>query len=296
MCDDLTAIEEDTALAARGLTRRSFGAISAAGMLAAGASSAAGAAGATGAKARGLSEAMVAIKTPDGTADAFFVRPATGKHPAVIMWPDVAGLRPAYLAMGRRLAAAGYAVLVVNHYYRSAKAPIMETMAQWRTPEGQAKLKPMIAAITPPGVTSDTMALTAWLDRQPGVERNRGIGTIGYCMTGPFTVRAAAAVPSRIKAAASCHGGGLVTAAPDSPHKLIPNTSASYLIAIARNDDARAPTEKGVLRAAAAAAGRPAEVEVYAADHGWCTLDAPSYDKPEAERTWARVLALFAKL
>ena len=291
MCDDLTAIEEDTALAARGLSRRSFGAISAAGMLAAGAGSAADA------KMRaGLSEGMVAIKTPDGTADAFFVRPAKGKHPAVIMWPDVAGLRPAYLEMGRRMAAAGYAVLVVNHYYRSAKAPILETMAQWRTPEGQARLKPMIAAITPPGVTSDTMALVGWLDRQPGVERKRGIGTIGYCMTGPFTVRAAAAVPRRIKAAVSCHGGGLVTAAPDSPHRLIPSTAASFLIAIARNDDARAPTEKDVLRAAAAAAGRPAEVEVYAADHGWCTLDAPSYDKPEAERTWARVLALFAQL
>ena len=291
MCDDLTAIDDDTALAAKGLSRRSFGAISAAGVLAACAGSE------SEAKARaGLTEGMVAITTPDGTADGFFVRPAKGKHPAIIMWPDIAGLRPAYMEMGRRLASAGYAVLVVNHYYRSAKAPIMATMAQWRTPEGQAKLKPMIAAITPPGVTSDTMALVGWLDRQASVERGRGIGTIGYCMTGPFTVRAAAAVPRRIKAAASCHGGGLVTDAPDSPHRLIPSTAASYLFAIARNDDARAPTEKDVLRATAKAAGRAAEVEVYAADHGWCTLDAPSYDKGEAERAWARVLALFKGL
>ena len=169
-------------------------------------------------------------------------------------------------------------------------------MAEWRTPEGQAKLKPMIAAITPPGVTSDTMAFVAWLDKQVSVERKRGIGTIGYCMTGPFTVRAAAAVPRRIKAAVSCHGGGLATAAPDSPHRLLASTQASYLFAIARNDDARSPGDKDTLRAAAKAAGRAAEVEVYNADHGWCTLDAPTYDKAEAARAWGRALVLFGKL
>ena len=291
MCDDLTAHEEETALAASGLNRRQFATISAAGVLAA----CTGSEGAAKARA-GLSESSVTITTADGVADAFFVRPAKGKHPAVIMWPDVAGLRPAYMEMGRQLASAGYAVLVVNHYYRSAKAPILNSMAEWRTPEGQAKLKPMIAAITPASVTSDTMAFVAWLDRQAVTDRKRGIGTIGYCMTGPFSVRAAAAVPRRIKAAASCHGGGLVTPAPDSPHRLIASTQASYLFAIARNDDTRAPTDKDMLRAAASAAGRPAEIEVYNADHGWCTLDAPTYDKGEAARAWARVLALFGKL
>ena len=291
MCDDLTAHEEEAALAASGLNRRQFAAISAAGVLAACTGSQ------SEAKPRaGLTESTVAITTPDGSADAFFVRPAKGKHPAIIMWPDIAGSRPAYMEMGRQLASAGYAVLVVNHYYRSAKAPIMASMAEWRTPEGQAKLKPMIAAITPQGVTTDTMAFVAWLDKQPAVNRQRGIGNIGYCMTGPYTVRAAAAVPRRIKAAASCHGGGLVTAAPDSPHKLIASTQASYLFAIARNDDARAPGDKDALRAAAKAAGRPAEVEVYNADHGWCTLDAPTYDKAEAARAWARILVLFGKL
>ena len=291
MCDDLTAHEEETALAASGLNRRQFAAISAAGVLAACTGSE------SDAKARaGLTESTVAITTPDGSADAFFVRPAKGKYPAIIMWPDIAGLRPAYMEMGRQLAASGYAVLVVNHYYRSAKAPILASMAEWRTPEGQAKLKPMIAAITPQGVTSDTMAFVAWLDKQPATDRKHGIGTIGYCMTGPYTVRAAAAVPRRIKAAVSCHGGGLVTQAPDSPHKLFASTQASYLFAIARNDDTRAPGEKDVLKAAAAAAGRPAEIEVYKADHGWCTLDAPTYDKGEAQRAWGRVLALFAKL
>ena len=291
MCDDLTAHEEEAALAASGLNRRQFAAISAAGVLAACTGSQ------SEAKARGgLSESSVAITTSDGTADAFFVRPAKGKHPAVIMWPDVAGLRPAYLEMGRQLASAGYAVLVVNHYYRSAKAPIMASIAEWRTPEGQAKLKPMIAALTPQKVTTDTMAFVAWLDKQAATDRQRGIGTIGYCMTGPYTVRAAAAVPQRIKAAVSCHGGGLVTAAPDSPHRLLASTQARYLFAIARNDDTRAPGDKDALRAAAKAAGRPAEVEVYNADHGWCTLDAPTYDKGEAARAWARVLVLFGGL
>ena len=291
MCDDLTAHEEEAALAASGLNRRQFAAISAAGVLAACTGSQ------SEAKPRaGLTESAVAITTPDGAADAFFVRPAKGKHPAIIMWPDIAGSRPAYMEMGRQLASAGYAVLVVNHYYRSAKAPIMASMAEWRTPEGQAKLKPMIAAIKPQGVTTDTMAFVAWLDKQPAVNRQRGIGNIGYCMTGPYTVRAAAAVPRRIKAAVSCHGGGLVTAAPDSPHKLIASTQASYLFAIARNDDARAPGDKDALKAAAKAAGRPAEVEVYNADHGWCTLDAPTYDKAEAARAWARILVLFGKL
>lgn len=291
MCDDLTAHEEAAALAASGLNRRQFAAISAAGVLAACTSSP------SAAKARaGLRESTVEITTPDGPADAFFLRPAKGRHPAIIMWPDVAGLRPAYLEMGRQLASAGYAVLVVNHYYRSAKAPILASMAEWRTPAGQARLKPMIAAITPPGVTSDTMAFVAWLDRQAATDRKRGIGTIGYCMTGPFTVRAAAAVPRRIKAAVSCHGGGLVTAAPDSPHRLIASTQASFLVAIARNDDARAPGDKDALRAAAKAAGRAAEVEVYNADHGWCTLDAPTYDKAEAARAWGRALALFGAL
>ena len=291
MCDDLTAHEEEAALAAVGLNRRQFAAISAAGVLAACTGSQ------SEAKARtGLSESSVAITTPDGTVDAFFVRPAKGKHPAVIMWPDVAGLRPAYLEMGRQLASAGYAVLVVNHYYRSAKAPIFGSMAEWRTPEGQAKLKPMMAPLSPQTATTDTMAFVAWLDKQPATDRKRGIGTIGYCMTGSYTVRAAAAVPRRIKAAVSCHGGGLATAAPDSPHRLIASTQASYLFAIARNDDARAPGDKDALRAAAKAAGRPAEVEVYNADHGWCTLDAPTYDKGEAARAWARILVLFGKL
>lgn len=292
MCDEFTAQAETDALDRKGLSRRQFAAVGAAGVLAA--------CGSNGeAKQQAgpaLTETMVTVTTPDGQADAFFVHPAKGKHPGVVMWPDIAGLRDAYKEMGRRLASEGYAVLVVNHYYRSARAPILSSMAEWRTPEGQAKLKPMIDALSPAGTTRDAKAFVAWLDGQAAVDTRRGIGTNGYCMGGPYTVRTAAAVPDRVRAAASFHGAALVTDAPDSPHKLLGQTRASFLFAIARNDDARAPGDKDALRAAAAAAHRPAEIEVYPADHGWCTIDAPVYDKAQAERAWGRMVALYKGL
>jgi carboxymethylenebutenolidase len=290
MCDDFTAIEEDQALNRRGLSRRDFAATGAVGIIAACAS------GPAPAAIVGLTEAMVSVTTPDGTTDAFFVHPAKGKHPAILMWPDIAGLRDAYKEMGRRLASAGYAVLVFNHYYRSSKAPIVATMAEWRTPEGQAKLKPMIAALSPAGTASDAKAFIAWLDRQKSVDTRRGAGAQGYCQTGSFAMQTAAAVPARVKAVGSFHGGGLVTAAPDSPHLTFAQTKASYLIAIAQNDDARAPTDKDGLRTAAIAAHRPAEIEVYPADHGWCTLDAPTYNKVQADRAWGRLLGMYSRL
>ena len=290
MCDDLTALEEEAALAARGVNRREFAAIGAAGVLAACTG------GESEARARALKEAMVEVPTGDGKADAFFVHPARGRFPAVIMWPDIAGLRDAYKEMGRRLAAAGFAVLVVNHYYRAAKAPLLTSMAEWRSPAGQEKLKPAIATLSAEATVRDASAFASWLDRQKVVDTRRGMGTQGYCQTGSFAIRSAAALPGRIKAAASFHGGGLVTDKPDSPHRLFAQSQARFLIAIARNDDARAPGDKDALREAAAAAGRPAEIEVYSADHGWCTLDAPVYDKTEAERAWARLLELYRKL
>lgn len=290
MCDTFTALAEEQALAARGLSRRQFAAVGAAGVLAACADP-----GDSQAKAA-LLESSVQIPTPDGNADAFFVHPPRGRYPAVILWPDIAGLRDAYKAMGRRLAGAGYAVLVVNHYYRSSPAPVLASIAEWRTPEGQARLKPMIAAITPERTMSDARAFVAWLGKQRAVHPQKGIGSAGYCMGGPYAVRSAFAVPHRVKAAASFHGAGLVSDTPDSPHRLLARTSASFLIAIARNDDTRAPGDKDALRVAASAGKRPAEIEVYNADHGWCTLDAPAYDKAEAERAWARMLVLFKEL
>lgn len=289
MCDDLTAIEEEQALDARGIDRRSFAALGVAGLGALAAPLAAKA-------PAGLAEQMVTVTTPDGKLDAFFVHPAKGRHPAVILWPDIAGLREAYRVMARRLAADGHPVLVLNQYYRSAPAPHFEAITQWRTPEGQAKLRPMIPLLTPEAIERDAKAAVAWLDGQKVVDKKRGIGSSGYCMGGPFTVRTAHAVPGRVRAAASFHGGSLVTDKPDSPHQLLKATKAGYLFAIARNDDARAPGDKDALRDAAKAAGRPAEVEVYPADHGWCTIDAPVFDKAQADRAWERMLALFKTL
>lgn len=289
MCDDLTAIEEERALASRGIDRRRFAALGVAGLGTLAAPLAA-------TPPAGLAERMVRLATADGTLDAFFVHPAKGKHPGVILWPDIAGLREAYQVMARRLAADGHAVLVLNQYYRSAPAPHFAAISEWRTPEGQAKLKPMIPLLTPEAIERDAKAAVQWLDGQPAVDRKRGIAAAGYCMGGPFTVRTAHAVPARVRAAASFHGGSLVTDKPDSPHQLLKATGARYLFAIARNDDARAPGDKAALREAAKAAGRPVEVEVYPADHGWCTLDAPVYDKAQADRAWDRMLALFKGL
>ncbi len=185
---------------------------------------------------------------------------------------------------------------MVNPYYRDARAPVLNTMAEFRTPEGQAKVGPMRAKLTAEGVTHDGKAFVAFLDTQAAVDKRRKIGTQGYCMGGPFTVRTAFAAPERVGAAASFHGGGLVGDAVDSPVKLLGGTQAAYLFAIAHNDDARAPTDKDALRSAAQAAGRPAEIEVYAADHGWCVPDNPTYNAAEADRAWARLLALYAKL
>jgi carboxymethylenebutenolidase len=291
MCDDFTRSAEDAALARKGLTRREFAALSAAITIAA-CSSGNGEAKSSA----NLSEQVVHVTTPDGTADALFVHPAKGAYPGVLLWPDVGGLRDAFKAMARRLAGAGYAVLAVNQYYRSAPAPVLASFAEWRTPEGQDKLKPMIALITTDVTMRDATAFVAFLDAQAAVDKRRKIGTSGYCMGGPYAVLTAAAVPDRVGAVASLHGANLVGTDPDSPNNLLAKTQASFLFAIGRNDDARDPAAKDTLRAAATAAGRPAEVEVYPADHGWCVPDTPMYDQAQADRAWERMLALYAKL
>lgn len=294
MCDDYAGQGLGTHAAidgSLGLSRRDFAAIGTAAALS-------GCAGGMGqASAPGdLTERMVEITTKDGLADAFYVHPVKGQHAGIVMWPDVAGLREAKKIMARRLAAAGYAVLCVNPYYRGGPAPIMESFSEFRTPEGQAKIKPLRAALTPSAITADATAYVGFLDGDAAVDKKRKIGSNGYCMGGPFTVRTAAAVPGRVGAAASLHGGGLVTQDPDSPHRLLAATQASYLFAIARNDDAQDPSVKDTLRRAADAAKRPAEIEVYAADHGWTVPDSPVYDPVEGDRAWQRMLALFGKL
>jgi carboxymethylenebutenolidase len=244
----------------------------------------------------GLSEAMVDVETQDGTCDAFFVHPKEGKHPGVIFWPDAIGLRDAKKAMARRLAALGYAVLAVNQYYRNAHVPLGISFADFGDAEKRARLMPLIGALTPEALTRDAQAYAAFLDSQSAVDTGRGIGTQGYCMGGGQAFRTGAAVPDRVRAVASFHGGGLVTDAPDSPHRVMGRTRAAFLILPGRDDDANQPEAAGALREAAQAAGRPAEIEVYDADHGWCVPDAPSYDAAEADRAWERLLALYAAL
>jgi carboxymethylenebutenolidase len=236
---------------------------------------------------------MVRVKTADGEAEAFFTAPKGGKHPGVVMWPDVAGLRDAYEKMGERLAKEGYAVLAVNQYYRSTKLPVLETFSEWKTEEGKEKIRPMREALTPDKIASDGKAFVAYIDQQEEVDEERNVAITGYCMGGPFTFRTAAAASGRVGVIASFHGGGLVTDEPTSPHLLLAKMKAAALICIAQNDDERDPKAKEVLRKAADDAGRPAEIEVYPAQHGWCALDSPVYDQEQAERAWTRMLATF---
>lgn len=245
----------------------------------------------------GLVEEMVSFDAPGGKMDAFSVHPAQGKHPAVIIWPDIAGLRDAFKAMGRRLADAGYSVLVVNPFYRSLPAPQFADFADFRDNDGFTKVRPWMAENTAQNVMATAKAVVGWLDKQASVDTAKGIGTQGYCMGGPFTVYTAAGAPGRIKSANSFHGAGLVSDDPNAPVNLFDDANKTdYLIGIAQNDDARAPTDKDKLRAAADAAGVKAEIEVYKGDHGWTVPDSPVYNEAEAERAWSRLLAHYSAL
>jgi carboxymethylenebutenolidase len=236
-----------------------------------------------------VTEAEVNVKTTDGTADCYFVHPSSGTAPAVLVWPDIFGLRPAFRQMGKRLAESGYAVLVVNPFYRAKKAPTADAGAA--TPIAQ--VLPLMQAINNEAThLKDATAFIGWLDQQPSVAKNRKIGTQGYCMGGPIAFRTAAAVPDRVGAVASFHGGGLVSTNPDSPHLKASKTKAQFLIAIAENDDMRAPNEKNVLKETF---GQAAEIEVYAAAHGWCPPDSTVYNQALAEKAWTRLLALYGK-
>ena len=283
MCDERTVADNNEYLRAKKLTRRQFGAMSAGAGLAMLLPRVA--------NAQAVSETDLDVTTPDGVADGYFVHPSSGAHPGVLIWPDAFGLRPAKKQMAKRLAESGYSVLVVNQYYRSQRAPIVNTT---NFADVRDTLMPLMGALNAEIQTRDARALVDFLDSQPPVDRNRKMGTMGYCMGGPFTMRTAAAVPDRIGAAASFHGGGLVTDQADSPHLLVPQMKAHYLFAIAENDDENQPEAKDVLRDAFAQAGLPAEIEVYeGALHGWCPPDSTVYHEAQAERAWSRLLVLF---
>jgi carboxymethylenebutenolidase len=236
----------------------------------------------------------VDIKTPDGTADAYFVHPTKGKFPGVLIWPDIFGLRPAFQDMATRLAESGYSVLVINPFYRTQKAPTAPEQADFNDPATRQALMSLAGTLTPTTAVTDAKAFVEFLDKQAAVDKKSKIGTTGYCMGGPFVLRTAATFPARIGAGATFHGGGLVTDKPDSPHLLIPEMKAHFLIAIAENDDQRQPEAKNVLRDSFAKAGLPAEIEVYAGTlHGWCPPDAHVYNHDQAEKAWSRLLVLF---
>ena len=274
MCD-----EKDKGLVPyTALSRRSFTALGAAAF----------AAGAGTARAQGrAAERDVSVKTADGTADsALFVPEGRGRWPGVLVWPDAGGLRQSLRDMGRRLAGQGYVVLVVNPYYRSGSAAQLAALPREQRPPD------MRTRMTPEAIARDSQAFVAYLDALPETS-NAKVGVQGYCMGGALSFRTAAAVPGRVGAVGSFHGGGLVTANPDSPHLLIDGTRASYLVAIAKNDDERDPQAKAVLRETFDKLRRPAVVDVYGGNHGWCVPDNGAYLQAEAERAWSALANLY---
>lgn len=283
MCDDETLRRMRSTPK---MTRRGFAMITA---------SAAAAAGTTAYGQAKVVEKNVDVKTADGVSDsALFYPEGQGTWPAVVVWPDIMGLRPVFREMGRRLASQGYVVLVVNPFYRSAKAAdIVAANLNFGSPEGRAKLGGYRAAITDAANDKDAVAYVAFLDSQPQTNKAKKVGVQGYCMGGPLSFRTAAAVPNRIGAVGSFHGGGLVTKEPNSPHLLIGKTNARYLVAVAENDDKSDPEAKVVLRKTFDDTKRTATVEVYPANHGWCVPGGGAYNAAAAEKAWAELLTLY---
>ena len=239
-----------------------------------------------------VAESDVMIKTPEGTAEGYFVHPASGTAPGVLVWPDIFGLRPAKRQMAKRLAESGYSVLVVNPFYRVKKVPVAAQGAMTPIPD----LIPLAQGLTETIQMADAKSFIGWLDQQSSVAKNKKIGTQGYCMGGPIAFRTSAAVPDRVGAVASFHGGGLVTNAPNSPHLQASKTKAQFLIAVAANDDEKSPNEKNVLKETFSTAKLSAEIEVYTgAAHGWCPPDSRVYNEAMAEKAWTRLLALYGK-
>ncbi len=290
MCDELTEIDnEEFAKAGGDVNRRDFSKLGTAAVLSL-------MLPATAFAEDGLEvvESEVDVPMEDGVSDSYFVRPASGTYPGVLIWPDIRGLRPAFKAMGKRLAMQGYSVLVANPFYRDGKHPHVAPGEQFSDPDVRTRLIAMARKLTQDASMSDARHYIRFLDAQDATDTSRKVGTMGYCMGGPLIMRTAGAVPERVGAAASFHGGGLVTDRDDSPHLLIPQSPAHVLHAVAENDDERNPTQKVVLAETYAANGIPAEIEVYEGTlHGWCPIDSRVYNEAQAEKAWARTLALF---
>jgi len=287
MCDDLTELDNEKYADEGGkINRRDFGKLTAITSMLALVPPVA--------NALDVTENEVKIVTPDGEAQAYFVHPAEGKHPAILMWTDILGLRNAFRTMATRLAQSGYSVLVPNPFYRSAEIPVVDEGASFKDPETRKLLFGYAGKLTQEAAFTDARTFISFLDEQSSVDTSRKIGTNGYCMGGPLVMRTAAAVPDRVGAGATFHAGRLVTDKEDSPHLLIPKTPAHMLHAVAENDDEKAPETKNVLAEAYEKASVPAEIEVYEGTlHGWCSLDSSVYNEAQAEKAWSRMLSLF---
>ena len=236
----------------------------------------------------------VSIRTADGHADAALFHPVgRGRWPAVLMWPDILGLRPVFREMGRRLAAQGYVVLVPNPYYRVKKAPVVKGAFDFGSKDDMNRIMAFKNGLSDAMVDRDSDAFVSFLDRQPQTDSGRKAAVQGFCMSGPIAFRTAAARPERIGAVATFHPGALVTDTPSSPHLLIPSTRAAFLVLIARNDAERMPDEASTLRSAFAASHRDGVVEVYPANHGWTVAGSQTYDEQQAERAWAELLPFY---
>jgi carboxymethylenebutenolidase len=243
------------------------------------------------ANAAAVTEGEVTVTTPDGSADCYFVHPTSGTAPGVLVWPDIFGLRPAFRQMGKRLAENGYSVLVVNPFYRTKKAPTAGSGSETPIQE----LMPLAQSLNETTQITDAKAFIGWLDNQASVAKDKKMGTQGYCMGGPMAFRTAVAVPDRVGAVGSFHGGGLVTDKANSPHLQAAKTKAQFLVAIAQNDDARSPKDKDIMKETFAKAHVAAEIEVYGAAHGWCPPDSKVYNEGLAEKAWGRLLVLYGK-
>ena len=296
MCDENTEHDNEQAFDAGQLSRRGFGAMSLAALAACTTSPE---------NPATIVEREVEVQTADGMMDAHYAAPSSGKYPAVIVWPDIMGLRPAFRLMGKRLAESGYAVLTVNPFYRLQKGQVFDaTTEKFSDPPVRQRLVGLMGPTTgnPENTRKDAIGAVAWLDQQKEVDTSKGIGATGYCMGGPLVMRSMAFVPNRVKAGGSFHGGGLAvtaataseTARANSPHLLVPQMQAkAVLIAVADNDDKQDTTVKEKVKAAFIAKNIPVEVEVYPAQHGWCPPDSQVFDQVQADRAWARLLATF---
>ena len=288
MCDEYTEKDNEEFFSKQGLTRREFNKLGMGAALAMMLPPVA--------NAKELVEEEVLVETPDGMADCYFAHPARGAHAAVIVWPDVMGIRTSFRMMGKRLAESGYSVLVVNPYYRTAKGAVIKDGESFGEPAVRERLMPHARSLSPETCVTDGRAFVKFLDSKDSVDISRKIGTTGYCMTGSYTMRLAADMPERIGAGGSFHGGGLASDSENSPHLLAPKIKAGLLIAIAENDDKKDPDAKVLLREAFDKASVNAEIEVYQDTlHGWCPPDSRVYNKTQAERAWSRLLALFER-